>query len=230
MEDSKRNTVELLVGFAILALIGYAVYWVGAAGSRWLWPTQESVAALSAHFDNSKLQIAGHMHCGGKPATGKAKVTVRTIDWAFRQSVMADLKDGRFEIRDAPEFRTLQSKDQVHVSADFTINGTLAAIEEIYLNTPSPTRSGNALIILSLIGLVATSIFFWAFTGPGSPRKNRAALIYSYCVIFVVLALPLMAPLVIGRMFPELQDLMNNAAVGIVITKPRDTGMDTNGV
>jgi hypothetical protein len=145
MEDSKRNTVELLVGFAILALIGYAVYWVGAAGSRWLWPTQESVAALSAHFDNSKLQIAGHMHCGGKPATGKAKVTVRTIDWAFRQSVMADLKDGRFEIRDAPEFRTLQSKDQVHVSADFTINGTLAAIEEIYLNTPVAHSLGQRL-------------------------------------------------------------------------------------
>jgi len=110
----------------------------------------------------------------------------------------------------------------IGLAGDPQLPGGLIA-ENVYLNARAPLLSRSTLYLFWLsLTVFLLFVFLYAFTGKRSPFKNRLAIMFSYIVIFVFLALPLIAPVVLLNLLPDLRAAMKETAVGLLITKPDD--------
>lgn len=88
----------------------------------------------------------------------------------------------------------------------------------INLNSAPPVdKSALEYGLTSLIVFLAV-VFFLAFTGRKTPWKNRTAIIFSYLVIAIFLAVPILAPVMLLRMFPSAVDAMIGMPAGLINT------------
>jgi hypothetical protein len=217
---------EMILGFAIIVLIvGGGIYGIDRL-IKALSPSQEPVQpSLSAYFDGNNLTIKGAALEGSQPLTkGKVLLRVLNLRGRFKQSVFVDLKsDGTFatSATDNPAFGVLRPTDPIQISAEVRPAKTSQAYAEtIYLNADAPTpltRPAIAgLVISGAAFLTLVAVFFWAFTGPPSLTKDRAAIILSYCLLIVFLALPIGSGILLGSGLGP--DSMYSA-VGLIVTR-----------
>ena len=155
---------------------------------------------------------------------GNVKLTLRRLKKDFRQTQLLPVQQGKFEAPYVLGFTALDPDEPVHITAEAWVpdasGGFARFTEEIYLNGPSPLFSNTISYPLLLVGSVSLlAAFLWAFTGRSSPRKNRIAIIFSYVIIMVFLALPLLAPIVLPMTFPAALEAMKRTPVGLVVTK-----------
>lgn len=173
-----------------------------------------------------RLKIRGQAYQAGKPLpAGIAQVTVSTLDDSFRQSISVEMKSGQFETDDQA-FRSLSPADRLHVTADVTGTDTSSVFtgsKEIYLNTAAPTFTGvQTAFIWGFAGILLIAIlivFFSTFTGQRTPDKNRYAIIFSYLFGGVFLAVPLLAPVLLLQVFPNVRRTMVGMPAGLVLTR-----------
>jgi len=215
----------------VAAAIGTFVY------SKYFGKSQPVVVSLSAYFvddsgnplisaddSNGHLKIKGQVYLTGKPLEqGNVRLTVSKEDDSFQQAVSLDLKGGMFESDDAA-FRPLGREDKLHVRAEVS-STTLPepASAEVYLNTATPSLSRTWAFVV-WIGIVVVLViitigFFVTFTGKRTPEKNRNAIVFSYLFGGVFLAVPLLAPVLLLQVFPNLRQAMIGAPAGLVLTR-----------
>ena len=172
------------------------------------------------------LYIKGTVHKNGQPVkTGNVRLAVTTEDGQFEQTVSAPLKDGNFESKD-PAFSSLRPDDPIQIAAQVSSSEFKEVRDhEIFLNMTQPSigRTTKFLlwIMLGFFPLLLLGVFFGAFTGTKTPTKNRVAIILSYCIIGLFLAIPLLAPVLLLHAFPEARENMIGAPVGLVVTQVR---------
>jgi hypothetical protein len=222
MGDKGKTILGLVVIAAGLAGVVYIIHKTINAIS----PAPAAVQpALSAYFDGGNLAVKGEVLQGAQPLTkGKVKLIVSNLRGNFEQSAFVDVKsDGTFGAGAAeiPAFGVLRPNDPIKISAEVQPGGTSQVYTDtIYLNINPPTQFTRPMIALLVFGTVAffisVVVFFWAFTGPPSLTKDRAAIILSYCVLIAFLALPIGLGIVLGSGLGP--DSMYTA-VGLLITK-----------
>ncbi|HWP52981.1 MAG TPA: hypothetical protein VN476_02550, partial [Pyrinomonadaceae bacterium] len=213
-----------------VAIIGSIVY------SRYVGKSQPVVISLSAYFVddsgnpliasndfNGHLKIKGQVYQSGKPLEGNVRLTVSKEDDSFQQGISLDLKGGAFESED-PAFRPLQRDDKLHVQAEIS-SPSLAepASAGVYLNTATPSLSPTGTfwlwMVTGVLLVFITIAFFVTFTGKRTPEKNRNAIVFSYLFGGVFLAVPLLAPVLLLQIFPNLRQAMIGAPAGLVLTR-----------
>jgi hypothetical protein len=223
-----------LVVLFFLILVGYGIY----KGIKDYSKGAPPVIALSAYFvdtngsplpsqvtsqelANSHLKIKGEVRKSGKAVeAGNVLLTAKKTDLSFEQGVAVDLKaNGQFETED-PAFASLRPADEIYVKAEFLSSDTSEnPTQELYLNTSRPTALGSVLAWAAVIfPLVALVLFFYAFTGTKTNRKNQVAIIFSYCIIGIFLAVPLLAPVLLLDAFPNSRRAMIGAPVGLIVS------------
>ncbi len=233
--DPKGNEEPGLVagalGIIFIAIILYGGYKVvSAIVERWS-PTP--VISLMAYFDppqdpKGHLKITGEVRQLGEPANGNIRLIASKHDASFEQSTYVNLTNGGFEVPDNPAFLSLRPEDQIHITVEFSYSKIFApATKELYLNAnPTTITSGVVLWIALGILFVVLIVFFYAFTGTKTPLKNRIAIIFSYCIIGLFLAIPLLAPVLLLRAYPNARHAMIGQPAGLVVTRvPKDGGM-----
>ncbi len=90
--------------------------------------------------------------------------------------------------------------------------------EIIRMNSPSPVDKTDVEYVLAGTVLFLATVFFLAFTGKKEPWKNRTAIIFSYVVIALFLAVPLLAPVLLIHTFPTAMNAMIGAPAGLINT------------
>jgi len=197
-------------------------------------PTQgvSNDAAAPKQTDNKGrpfFYVDGKVQKLGKPITkAMVKLTVERLIGDFRISQLLTVDEtGRFYA----SFFEIQKNDQLRVQAEVwspELTAEPPLTEELYLGSPAPIRVRTTLYVVSTIAvLISLFVFGFAFTGPQNPLKNRVAIIYSYCVIFLFLFLPLVAPYMFVHAFPGLQRAMKETPVGLVVAKPDPESKDS---
>ena len=196
-------------------------------------PTEtEDVAvsiAVAAYFEGKaettpQLRVAGTVLENGKPLPeGRARVTVRRLNDASQQGISVVITNGRFETGDQAAFSGYSRRDRLTVETEVSKpDVALLGRHETYLNAFPPLRPGSIQAVLVGLGITAV-VFFWAFTGSATPGKNQGAIIFSYCVMILFLALPFMAFYVLGRYQSVAQAAMDVAwttPVGVLPAVP----------
>jgi hypothetical protein len=233
---SASNEEPGVLGYLSLAVVIFIIAWAIYAGyARFLRPPAP-VISLSAYFldttngtaNSPELKIRGQAHLNGHALKdGDVRLTVTRQEPPFEQSVLTDLKAGVFEVGDS-SFKSLLPNDQIHISAQVSsseFNGT--ATDELYLNTGPPSLSLSGEIALWVTVVTVIGVFLFAFTGMKTAWKNRTAIVLSYCIIGISLAVPLLAPVLLLRAFPRARCAMNVAPAGIVVT-PIGEGSDVH--
>jgi hypothetical protein len=214
-----------ILGFGIRAIFNY-------------YKSPPPVIALSAHFVDTNgssltsqmtsqeladthLKIKGEVRKSGKPLeAGSVLLTAKKTDLSFEQTVAANLTtNGQFETED-PAFASLRPADEIYVKAEFLSSDSGDnTTQELYLNTNHPTAIGSVLGWSAVVfPLFAIILFFYAFTGTKTDRKNQVAIIFSYCIIGIFLAVPLLAPVLLLDAFPNSRRAMIGAPVGLIVT------------
>ena len=170
----------------------------------------------SQDYPNSHLKIQGTVYQNEKAVDGTVFLTVTKGDGLFRQSVSVPVKNGRFE-SDDPAFRVVRPGWVLEIRADVTAQKATQR-EIIRLNSEAPVD--KTLLIYSLIAamLVLSIVFCLAFTGKKTAWKNQTAIIFSYVVIALFLAVPLLAPVLLTHTFPNAINAMIGAPAGLVNT------------
>jgi len=171
----------------------------------------------SPGYDHSHLKIRGTAAQGEQPIkSGTALVTVATSNDLFRQSVSVPLIDGKFETED-PTFFVIRPGEVVEIRVEVTAKG-IAQTSVIHLNTESPVDKTaleyGLVAVLVLLGIV----FLLAFTGKKSAWRNQTAIIFSYVIIALFLAVPIIGPVLLIRTFPKVIDAMIGEPAGLVNT------------
>ena len=232
--ESPKTEGSPLPGCLVLIFLIGIGGWVGY--SKYLGKSQPVVISLSAYFVddsgnplissndfNGHLKIKGQVYQSGKPLEGNVRLTVSKEDDSFQQGISLDLKGGAFESED-PAFRPLQRDDKLHVQAEIS-SPSLAepASAGVYLNTATPSLSPTGTfwlwMIIGIVLVIITIGFFMTFTGKRTPEKNRNAIVFSYLFGGVFLAVPLLAPVLLLQIFPNLRQAMIGAPAGLVLTK-----------
>lgn len=173
----------------------------------------------SPDYDNSHLRIAGNAY-KQEPLSGEVRLTVSNADASFKQSVSVKLNtDGSFATDD-PAFRSIRPGAQIQITAD-VLSPKLPegkTTEEIHLNSAPPANKlwleVGGIVLVLLLAL----IFAYAFTGKKTARKNRTAIIFSYAIIGIAIAVPMYGPAFLVQVFPRSVDAMIGAPVGLVNT------------
>jgi hypothetical protein len=233
--DSKASEVfSMLLG--LLVILG-AVYGVFAGGRaiyhRFSPPaTVALVADLEKNGDKLALHAEGAVQRSGQPLSGQVQISVQQLWQGSAQTVQVPLVNGQFTL---PPNRftfakTEASELKLLIAAEAWTKElpNRPASAEVYVNASSLTRYKrvlNGLVIAA--SLLMAAVFFWAFTGQRSPLKNRVAIVFSYCVMLLFLAIPLTVTNIALSMFSEEFDKMSRAPVGIVLAKPADAKADT---
>lgn len=224
-----KEVLRIALGLAILGLVAYFLYRGGKSAYFALFPPASSASlSLSAFFEEAPgrptlFSITGEAQRGGKAINGKAKIGIEKVRGNFRQTFMLELKDGKFAASGLPGFVWLGKCDRIHVIADVWSPDLTAGplSEELILNAGTPARPKSMLysaVWIAAFSLLATFVF--VFTGNRTSGKNRVAIILSYCMIIIFLAIPLLAPFVFVRTFPDVMEAMKESPVGLVITRP----------
>jgi hypothetical protein len=243
MADDEKDSgwKETLLGLAVI-LVGLVVltYAIHGAYTKYLLPAP-GVVSLSAYFvDDSgnavsadapnsakgHIKVKGDVSQGGQLIkNGSVNLTISSPNnGLFRQSVFIPFQNGHFETDD-PAFRSVHPRDPIDIKAEVTAAG-LNTTATLYLNHKPPVESPVSTTILGW-GLLATVmflvvVFFVAFTGKKTPFKNRVAIMFSYLIIAIFLAVPLVAPTLLLRTFPTAYSAMIGAPAGLVNTHTPD--------
>lgn len=221
-----RERTNIALGFFVLLLLGVALFFGVRAIYRWVVPSEpEGTLALSAYFEPgegeaaAQLRIEGQVQIKGAAVrAGVARVTVNKLIGDFRQSFLLPLKvDGQFSVVDNPALRKLNRDDKLYIEAEAWADGSFIASEIVYLAARKPLIARDKLLVGTcvLIALLLAG-FLWAFTGNEASYKNRLAISFTYLVIAVYLAAPLVAPVVLTQVYPDLQEIMRETPVGLV--------------
>lgn len=228
------NRTAMVVGFAVIALLLLLPIWgVRAAYRKWFAPVPSSFA-LSAYFVDPSdkaaevspsAPTAAHLHLriqgdvyrqGQAVPSGRVRIYVATPDQKFEQSVSVPLVNGHFQADD-PALNYIQPAMPVAITAEVAY-GKVTETADIQLNSGSP-ETKNRLYVTLLSIVVAIGLWFViAFTGRETARKKRAAIILSYCIIILFLAVPILLPSWLLRQFPGAVDQMVGEPAGLVVT------------
>jgi hypothetical protein len=227
----RSEFVSLIVGALVVAAGLVALYlplpWV----YRWLSPADALPAGaltMGVYFEDEAneagLRVYGDVLENGKPVVGgHAHVTVRRLNDALVQSVSVPVTGGRFDSSTQPAFKTLRASDRLNIGVEVSrADSTRVAKGETYLNAYPPLRPSSIRWTAGVLLGIAV-VFFWAFTGVATPRKNQAAIIFSYVVMLLFLCLPFMAFYVLGRyqaVAQVAQDVAGSTPVGVLPAVP----------
>jgi hypothetical protein len=200
------------------AVISLSTYFLDKAGNP-VNPNAGHHVTLDSNSINAQLNIKGAVYKAGKPLqAGSVLITVNKQDDTFSQSITVDLKDGKFETQDSA-FSSLRPDDQLSITAEVTSSQlSQSAVYQLYLNSGSPKE--KLIVEWSMVGVTGIMmwVFFYAFTGRKKPKRNRIAIIFSYCIIGIALAIALLAPVLLLRFFPNAREAMVGMPAGLVIT------------
>jgi hypothetical protein len=220
------NKFEALVGFAAIAGVGYVLYLAGGWIYHRFVPAPSVSLAVSAWFEPAaaggtpQLRVSGVVLEDGKPvAKDRLRLSVEGWKKGISQSIFVDVNQGRFESGDQPAFRGLTPEDRLRIRAEYTRAGATAA-EEVYLGARIPRLSRGTAVVVLVVGALCVFGFLWLFTGPPEAGKNTWAIITSYVIMIVFLAVPLGLPPVISVMFPEILAAMRETPVGVLVADP----------
>jgi hypothetical protein len=234
-DNHKHNPWYLALGsVVILGCLALCVLFIHLAYVQ-LFPPGANVVSLAAYFVNDSgdfvpqdpnaygkthLKILGSVSTNGEPVSGMVRITVSSghepKQAYFRQSVSVPVQRGRFETDD-PAFRAIRPAESIQIDADVNASGRNSR-SSIVLNTPPPADRTAWEVALIGICLLLAVVFLWAFTGKRTAGKNQTAIIFSYVVIALFLAVPVVAPNVLLRLFPESVEAMIGAPAGLVNT------------
>jgi hypothetical protein len=229
-DEEKDGFWETLLGVVVLvALSAGGIFGVRALYTKFFAPTP-LVVSLSAYFiddagtatpaDSSRngfLRIRGDVSQGGQSVkAGNVRVTVIAKDDFFRQSVSSTFQNGHFAIDD-PAFRSIRPGDKVEVDAEVSVAG-LNQTASIHLNSKPPVDKTAIEYGLGTATLLLAVVFFLAFTGRKTAWRNQTAIIFSYLVIAIFLAVPILAPTMLIRTFPSAVYAMIGAPAGLINT------------
>jgi hypothetical protein len=179
--------------------------------------------ALTAYWEEGDsqipfLKIKGWVWRAGnakEEEPDQVKLTFRRFRADFRQTFLVPVEHGKFEtIYYINGFTAIDTREPIYILAE---SSQLNLKEEVYLNTRPPLFSSGIFFMLLFASLFLVVIFLWAFTGKSSPLKNRMAIIFSYIIIALFLALPLLAPFILPLAFPETLELMKRTPVGLIV-------------
>jgi hypothetical protein len=241
-EEDKSNgdsMTSLILGFILIGLVIFGIYkgivWIVGAFKG---PPPVVSVSLSAYFTenpnnaetsqrganlepkNPQLTIKGEVRKNGVPIKqGNARISVKKEDSSFEQIISIDLKESKFELAD-PSLAAVAPDDELYILAEISSPDFIEpASQELYLNTKPPTLTGMiAPWLAAAILLIIASVFFYAFTGRKTPAKNQVAIIFSYCIIAIFLAIALLAPVLLLRAFPNARRAMIGAPAGLIVT------------
>jgi hypothetical protein len=207
-------------------------------------PPQATAETPTSPDPIERLHIKGQVHQQGKPlSSGTAKITVERLtqpgilqhvkndqrDLSFRQTTTVPVSNGSFDLVSSPALVQLNKGDRLQVTAEVwnVDQARSLGTESVHLNVKSQEITKRfqygSLVVLAISAI----LFFWAFTGSLTDRrKNRAAIMFSYFVLFVCLAIPLAIPLFVPVMFPEAMEAMKHTPVGILVTRIEYDGAD----
>ena len=237
MADQEQPTgwLETLLGFVIIiAIIVGVVYLVRLSYAKFYKPAPV-VVSLSAYFvdesgnpigsesrsyeEHSHLKIKGDVYQAGKPISGNARVTVISIskDNLFQESISIPFQNGHFETDD-PAFRAIRPGVPAEIKAEITGAGS-NEVATMNLNSKPPVDKSALEWALGAVFVVLSVVFFVAFTGKKTTWKNRTAIIFSYVIIGIFLAVPLFAPVMLVHTFPDAIDAMIGAPAGLIISQ-----------
>jgi len=229
-EEKDGGWLETLLGIVVLALVIWAGIFAWDKVHDYVYPHVPGVLSLSAYFDSQPaasaaanpalggIKIRGDVSQNGEPVkSGIVRLTVSTNDNQFRQSISLPFQNGHFEADD-PAFRTISPDRHIAITAEVEATG-LNETATIYLNMKPPTDRTALGYTLAGATLILAGIFFFAFTGPKTPARNQIAIIFSYVIIAVFLAVPLLAPTLLIRVFPGAVCAMIGAPAGLVNTR-----------
>lgn len=203
-------------------MLSLAAYFVDEKGN----PSTPS----SPDYDQSHLKIQGNVYHDGALKKGEVRLTVSNGDGSFRQSIpieISETKAGTFDTDD-PALRSVHPGDQIQITADVMSSELPGgrATEEIHLNSAPPANKLWLEIGSIVVFLVLAVIFFYAFTGRKTARKNRTAIIFSYVIMAIALALPMFGPIVLVHVFPRSVDGMIGAPAGLINTHTANLAPD----
>jgi len=197
-------------------------------------PQSNALIGLSAHFivnhqpiddpgnkayPSSHLKVQGQVYKDGAPlAKGAVNITVVSTTYKFNQSMFVTLDDhGNFASPD-DAFTSIHPGSAVTITADLT-SSEGHATRTIELNSASPGKKWGVILSIVIVILALTVIFLYAFTGQTGRVKNRWAIQFSYVVIVLFLAVPIVAPVLLLRLFPSAVDGMIGYPAGLVVTR-----------
>ncbi len=221
-----NHVLSTLAGFVIIGLIIYGVFVAGRAlYYRFSPPATLSLVADLEEVSSGRfaLHVIGGVQRSGQPASGQVVLSVQKLWEGSPQTIHLPVASGKFELRQNPQF-TFNSKDErllISAQAWITELSNRPAETELYLNATGPWRYKRLLWSLSIGVIVLLAIaFFGVFTGRGSPFKNRMAIVFSYCIMLLFLAIPLtVTNIALVLAAPDFRR-MEQAPVGILIAKP----------
>jgi hypothetical protein len=228
-DQTRGGTGTMALGFVIIIGGLVAIFFIGrAVYNKWISPLPSTVS-LSAYFvDDAGKPISdpaspgyatAHIRIQGDivgSSAGTARVMVQAPSLQFQESVTAPLVNGHFQIED-PAFGAIHPGTPTSLTA-YVTRGSDTDTASIQLNSKSPKTKEWVYIFITLILLAFCSVFFYAFTGSQNTRKNQVAIIFSYLVIAIFLGVPILAPVVLIRTFPETVDDMIGVPAGLVVT------------
>lgn len=228
--ETIMRSLRLLIGIMIWIAFLYCLWVIGEFAYARIFPTlPPESTTLAAFFDSpdSMLSIKGEVHKEGMPVSGgKAEILVEKLGGEFKQSALVDIVDGIFILQNDPRFAEIKPSDRLFI--DVQINSkelTNILSRYIYVNEP-PKLSRHLIRPLGSFSVLLIFVFLlwflWVFTGPKSDLKARWAFKLAYCMIFMSLVTPLIAPAVLTYVFPNMQRVMAESPVGIIMTEIND--------
>jgi len=243
MSDAEKagGWKETLLGFAIILLfivgaiaairVAYTKYFVPAPGvvSLSAYFVDDSGSAVSMDALNSAkshIKVKGDISQGGQLVkNGSVRLTISSVNnGLFRQSVYIPFQNGHFETED-PAFRSVRPGEPIGIKAEVTTLG-LNETATIYLNHKPPVEAPISTTVLGwglfCVVLFLVVVFFVAFTGKKTAFKNRTAIIFSYLITAIFLAVPIVAPTILLQMFPGAVTAMIGKPAGLVNTHTPD--------
>src|SRR5258708_11606016 len=87
------------------------------------------------------------------------------------------------------------------------------------MNAQSPIDKSVLGYGLAAIALLLGVVFFLGFTGRKTKWRNQTAIIFSYVIIAVFLAVPILAPVILIQIFPSAMYKMIGAPAGLLNTR-----------
>ena len=173
----------------------------------------------SRDYPTSELSIHGQVYKDGAPVTkGAVDITVVSTTAQFNQSLFVPLNDQGNFTSPYDAFPSIHPGYPVTITAELTSDAGRES-RTIELDSQSPAKKWVA--ILSILGglLCMIAIFLYAFTGQTGRVKNRWAIQFSYVVILLFLAVPIVSPVLLLRVFPTAVDAMIGYPAGLVVTR-----------
>jgi hypothetical protein len=232
-EEREGGWKEILLGLVVIVVVLAGAYYGIVAAYTKVFPSVPGVVSLSAYFvddagapvspdsrnyEKSHIKIIGDVSQSGQLVkNGSVRLTISsTENGLFQQSVYIPFQNGHFETED-PAFRSIRPGKPTEIKAEAIATG-LNATATIHLNSEAPEGNASFEYGLSAAAVVLIAVFCWAFTGRRTALKNRTAIIFSYLIIAICLAVPILAAPIMLYKFPSLLYAMIGSPAGLVNT------------